>query len=63
MFHLAALKNDIPDVPHPQPCLSEGIVDVRVLDHFVIGDEDAISFADRGLFIRVRATAPALRIG
>ncbi|TAJ91680.1 MAG: JAB domain-containing protein [Gammaproteobacteria bacterium] len=25
------------------------LVDVRVLDHFVIGDEDAISFADRGL--------------
>ena len=25
------------------------LIDVRVLDHFVIGDEEAVSFAERGL--------------
>ncbi len=25
------------------------LVDVRVLDHFIIGDEDVVSFAERGL--------------
>jgi len=26
-----------------------GLIDVRVLDHFVIGDEEVVSFAERGL--------------
>jgi DNA repair protein RadC len=26
-----------------------GLIDIRVLDHFVIGDGDAVSFAERGL--------------
>jgi DNA repair protein RadC len=26
-----------------------GLIDVRVLDHFVIGDRAAVSFAERGL--------------
>ena len=25
-----------------------GLIDVRVLDHFVIGDGEAVSFAERG---------------
>ncbi|MEX2353168.1 MAG: JAB domain-containing protein, partial [Gammaproteobacteria bacterium] len=25
------------------------LIDVRVLDHFVIGDQEAVSFAERGL--------------
>lgn len=27
-----------------------GLVDIRVLDHFVVGDGEAVSFAERGLF-------------
>ncbi len=26
-----------------------GLIDVRVLDHFVVGDEEPVSFAERGL--------------
>ncbi|MFZ1547934.1 MAG: JAB domain-containing protein, partial [Candidatus Nitrotoga sp.] len=26
-----------------------GLVDVRVLDHIVIGEQEALSFAERGL--------------
>lgn len=26
-----------------------GLVDIRVLDHFVIGDGEVVSFAERGL--------------
>ncbi|MFZ1295635.1 MAG: JAB domain-containing protein, partial [Pseudomonadales bacterium] len=26
-----------------------GTVDIRVLDHFVVGEADALSFAERGL--------------
>jgi DNA repair protein RadC len=26
-----------------------GVVDIRVLDHFVVGESEALSFAERGL--------------
>lgn len=38
-----------------------GLVDVRVLDHFVIGWPDVVSFAERGLMERAPPAWPAPR--